>query len=834
MTLVPPYIDDPTVSTRQTSRYENTIRMNDFRIEFEPQVTFNSAAGLLLGLIVIWGIVRRCGGAPLGVSRRIGLVSLRIGTTILLCSLLLNPVKISESSGGKNRPEVFYLLDSSQSMSVGDGESRWNQSLQMIRDSLQNGNELLANISLFRFGQRLAAVEPSMWQQAAGEFLPTDSDTQLAAALRQLTSRFGRTPPGAVVVFSDGRARDAGDLESLALHFSKIKVPVHVVPIGVAGKGGDLAIVGAVSPQKVRKNSQIEVRVFLRSYGFEESRCNLVVSAVDRSGVRRKLNSLPITVRSGIQSFVTNYQSGEVGQKIEVSVTTLPGEMSVENNRYQFNMQVDRTKVRVLYVEGSPQPSLSFNAVGGGAQRQSRGPHTHLQNALTADPDIECVALVAVPGTRRLQRISENPGADVNRGFPESVAELAAFDAIIISNTSRRSFTDEQLEWIEQWIEKRGGGLCMLGGPNGFAAGGWKEEIIGRMLPIEMNEAATEWLPSKVVKLFPTTGTSSHPIWHFVENENLNREILKKIPEFTGFHQGHQVKSDAHATLMSTTGDSDQGASLLTIGAYGKGRTMAFSVPATPPWAREFIENWGEGDHRYFAKFWRNVVYWLTEDSSIGRRRLVAKSDQAFYRPTEKVTITAGAYDESSNRTSAYRLVAMIEPQGPQSESDSVWSPFRWPEGIPRTSGETGPYIAWGEEFDFPRGTEELDYAMKLELGPAPAAAAATQSMRLELTAYENSTQVDSTSLDLRVVHDPYELQNPFPEHEQLFKIANLSRGEILPDVNSIREMLKRLPVPPQSTIVRKSPWWSQPWIFGTLMILLTIEWFWRRRLGLA
>lgn len=808
--------------------------MNDFRIEFQPPLDLSTIGICLLGAILVWMVARRLTGTAIKVSQRGGLVFLRLLTAVLLIALLANPVKLHETTGSKNLADVFYLLDSSQSMSVGDNGSRWTRALGMIRDSQHGNGEPLANVSLFRFGQRLAAVEPVVWQKTNADFAPTDSDTQLAAGLRQLTSRFGRTPPAAIVVFSDGRARDAADLEKVSAHFAKMKVPVHVVPVGEAGKGGDLAIVGVVSPPKVRKNSQVEVRVFLRSYGYDDQRCELTVTSVDRQGTRRKLNSMPVTVRSGIQSFTTSYQSGEINQKVEVALTPLPGEMSAENNRYSFDVAIDRTKIRILYVEGGPQLSFSFNASAAANPLISRGPHTDLQNALVADPDIECVVLAAMPGNRKLQRLGDGQGSGFNRSFPETIAELAAFDAIIISNAARRAFTDTQLDWIEQWIEKRGGGLCMVGGPNSFATGGWKDEVIDRMLPIELGDSASEWNPTGGVKLIPPAAVAHHPVWHIVENERANRDILQSIPAVTGIHKGHRPKTEANSVVLANADDNGTNRPAIVAGAYGKGRTLAISVPTSPPWANEFVTNWGEGDHRYYAKFWRNVVYWLTEDSSIGRRRLIAKADQPFYRPTEKVSLTGGAYDESANRTATYRIVAMVEPQGNLNDADPVWSPIRWPDSIQRTSGETGPYIAWGEEFELPRVKGQLDYNLQLVLGPAPAAASATQSIRLELTAYEDTTQVDSTSLDLRIVHDPYEQQNPFPEHEQLFKVASASGGSVLNDVKSIREMLEKLPVPPRSSVIRKSPWWDQWWILGTILGLMTVEWFWRRHLGLG
>ena len=51
-----------------------------------------------------------------------------------------------------------------------------------------------------------------------------------------------------------------------------------------------------------------------------------------------------------------------------------------------------------------------------------------------------------------------------------------------------------------------------------------------------------------------------------------------------------------------------------------------------------------------------------------------------------------------------------------------------------------------------------------------------TQGLRIELTAYENNTQVDSTSLEVQILDDPSEQQNPLPDHDLLRRIAERVR----------------------------------------------------------
>ena len=125
---------------------------------------------------------------------------------------------------------------------------------------------------------------------------------------------------------------------------------------------------------------------------------------------------------------------------------------------------------------------------------------------------------------------------------------------------------------------------------------------------------------------------------------------------------------------------------------------------------------------------------------------MIATADKKFYRPGETISLSAVAFDEGANRTRDYSIVAMIEPAASSSDAISDYSPVRWPDGLQRTSGEEGPFIAWGEEFELAKGIGKEGYDIQLPIAEALSAAAATQALRVELTAYEDLTQVDSTS----------------------------------------------------------------------------------------
>jgi hypothetical protein len=844
-----------------------------------------AAAALLLGWIL---------GPANPVARRWSLWGLRAAILLIVVVVLLNPVKVDQLEGPKQHPEIFYLVDASASMQMGNPRSRWDESLATIRAAHQKAGDSPAVIKPFRFGQRLAAIEkPDQIGLASGQKLtitpassnnartpknvaPTDGDTRLLAALRQISSRFSRVPPQGIVLFSDGRVHDETGLEQIAAEFAKLKVPIHVVPVGDTGKGGDVAIAAVVAPPKVRKYTEVEVQVFVRSFGYEGQRSEVRLMELENGREGRQLASLPVTLQSGYQSVSLSFRADLNTRKLRVTIPALANEVSDRNNQLETELGIERTKIRVLYVEGSAQ---AMTAVRVGDRYQYRGPFSDLKQALTDDEDIECVVLSIPGGIGKPQRIAEFSQVDGVRGFPTTVAELSAFDAIILSDVAAESFTEKQLQWIEEWIGQRGGGLCMVGGEHSFASGGWDQTPLSKMLPVEMLPGSADWVPGETIRIVPDLPPAPHPLWTLVADEKQNRRIVETFPAISGVNRWAGARPNL-TTVLATTAVSGSPVAVsqelpLTIrsiqtaigalaapaaappaaggangselpaivaGRYSRGRTLAIAFPITSPWADEFVQKWGqEGDNRYYGKFARNLVYWLTENSAIGRRRLVASADKRFYRPGETITVRAATYDESAAPTRNYRVEAAIEPPSSAgAEIDETYSPVRWPVGLPRPADLEGNYVPWGEYLTLQLGgaaaseTAQPLHAIQLPLAEALTSGASSQSLRIELTAYEDQTQVDSTSLDVQILHDPFEQQNPFPNHELLSRVATASGGKVLRSADDLANVLNDVPVNVGPPIIKRAPLWSNFWVWGLLLGLLTAEWCWRRSLGLA
>jgi uncharacterized membrane protein len=751
---------------------------------------------------------------------------------VALVLIGLNPVHVAVTPGSVHRPEVHVLLDASQSMLLGTPESRWQEGTTLLRTALdrQQGH---ADVRVHRFGQRLVPVDLDTFLAGSELARPDDADTQLGAAFRQLAGRLGREPPAGVVVVSDGRVRDPEKVDEMASQWRKLHVPVHVVPLGRVAEGGDVAIVAAVAPAKARKQAQVEVDVFLRSFGFAGQRVELQLQALDETGnVRRVLTTLPVTLQDGVQPLTLAFRTEPDLKRLRLHIPPAPNDLAPGNNDFPLEIEIDRTKIRVLMLEGSADLGFTRPArVVAEPGEDSDAAYAPFRDALLADADVQCTVYVVPQGGAEPQRVLTKETAHLGRAFPQTAAELLAYDAIVLSNVPRSALSDEILGWVEEWIGKRGGGLLVAGGPRSFGAGGWTGTAIERMLPVEIS-GAVDWELAPAV--LEPTGTDLHPMWRLFEDERATRAALRTLPEALGRNNWVRVKPQSGTLLGAQKAGAGAGTPpLFAVGAYGRGRTAALATPLSAAWSPRFTRQWGEGDNRHFAKFARNMVYWLTETSAIGRRRLVANTDKRFYRPGETIAISAQTYDESANRTGRYRVEAMLEPRSLEGVGLPQF-PVKWPAGRPRPQSESGMPPSWGDPIGLHLDPETKDHLLTLPLVEALPNGSAGQAFKLELTAYEGQTQIDSGSLDVQVLSDPHEQQNPLPNRAFLSALARGTGGREFMDAQALADTLTDLPVTEAPPTVRRTPLWSRGWALGAFLALLAAEWFWRRWLGLA
>ncbi len=186
--------------------------------------------------------------------------------------------------------------------------------------------------------------------------------------------------------------------------------------------------------------------------------------------------------------------------------------------------------------------------------------------------------------------------------FPSSVDALEQYDVVIFSDVGKNTiqlypdmFTvpmgPDRLDVVRDFVAK-GHGFCMGGGWNCFEGirgiPGYHDTTVEKILPVNM-------LPyddrvEKPQGVTPVVVDSHHPVMAGIDGS---------WPLFLGYNK---VEAKDESQLIATI----DGNPFIVGGSYGKGRTMAFTSDLSKHWGTAFIE-W-----KYYAKFWRNAILWLS------------------------------------------------------------------------------------------------------------------------------------------------------------------------------------------------------------------------------
>ncbi len=721
-------------------------------------------------------------------NRRWSLLVLRSVALAGLTLLLLNPIDRRETVLPPRPPSVALLVDCSQSMTLGRDKSRIDQVKGTINLASASLGSESARVQLFRFGRRLAKV-PSL-----AELRATDDSSLLADALERLPPRVADDSPQAVVLFSDGAVGEDDRLMQLAAAYRELGVPLHAMAPDDDNLRGDVAITELVLPQRVTAGDQVIVQAVVQSHGFDGQRAVVSIVPADRPHAR-PLATLPITLGKQPVALELPVTADPAVGKLAIDVPLLDGEAVASNNRIEFQLTERQRKLRVLYMEGTAGTEYRW-----------------LRDALQEDPDIECLSMVVsnqYASRPRLQRVD-----DSYRGFPATREELFDFDVVICSDIPYGAFTPEQIAWTVEMVDRRGGGFAMVGGHTSFGSGGWDRTPWEKLIPFDMTGRRDYLTQTFSVEVPPAT--ESHPIWKLLDEPDKNRAALEAMPPFAGTNLIARVKPAA--TLLGQTASPLSRVGIMPVFAcesFGRGRTFAMASDTTFFWGQQFETRWGEGDNRYFRKFWRNVVRWLSENSRASQKRLQVHTDQVVYSPGEAIRITAEAFDEKMQPTAAYALTAKLFSVDASVDLQTAAASVESFDLQLQGGNVQGRYVG------------ELPAALSIDRDDP---SQPMQSVRLSVSAWDGDQEVASETVELQMLHDSSEWLDPQSRPETLTAVANAGGGRLLSNVSELSALLRSFKPPPGEVLVHTLPLWDRPFIWIMFLGTLALEWTLRRR----
>jgi uncharacterized membrane protein len=716
----------------------------------------------------------------LGLGQSWFLVLLRACVYGLLIFFLFGPALVEKRTAKLRRP-LTILVDSSQSMAFPasakpgpDGQPAKNR-LDLVRDTLLAGKEPLIqelsrdyDLHLYRFGTALEPIAPASISQLKAQ----DQGTRLLEVLQSAAREAGEQ--SGILLFTDGIAN--GDRKTLD---GAVSFPVPVFAIGVGDTEGftDVRIADLRAPEFAFRGREVKLDLTVQAYGLKGKTFPLYFNRG-----KNLITSRSITVDADPfeQKITFSFTPKEIGaHNFSLTIPNQPGEQITQNNQKDFKIDVQRDKIRVLTLSGSPAWNYRF-----------------LRMALKQDPLIELVSFVFLRTPTDSVDVPENQLSLIP--FPIDdifLEELKNFDVVVLDDFSHRAyFNPVYLDKVRDFV-RDGGGLAMLGGARAFDSGGYAESALKDVLPVELDGKGNYQTQGSVRATLTASG-KAHPITRLLPDPKGNEEAWAKMPPLTAFNQVRSAKGE---TLLSVgTNGSGPAAPLLTIGRFGKGRTLALMTDQA--WRWNFIAVGNRETPQNHLKLVRQAIRWLAQEPSFEQVQI---RPIPVSKPGEKIAIKLRVLkdDFTPTRQAAVQLRVI----GPEGEPSLVQTTADAEEG-----DYTGEYTP----------TREGSYRVEAEASLSG-----------------KTLGKDSASFSVAL---PYgETDDGRPRPELLKQIAAGSQGEYIPIKEWNEKTLDRIAAkleshaPSQIIEQRQTRLWSTLWPFAIILALLSIEWWMRRKWGL-
>ena len=435
--------------------------------EFRFDVTTGSfIAAALVGLVVVVAVLtyRRVRVNDGRLRDRIVLTSLRIAALALVLFCLFRPTLVVRAAVNQQNV-VAVLLDDSRSMQIADwaGKPR----ADFIRAQFGAPDSPLLKSLSDRFIVRVFRFSSSTGRVTAVKELTFDgAQTRLGTAMDGAREELAGLPVSGVVLVSDGADTSEASLSSALLGMKASKLPVFTVGVGSDKLPRDVQIDRVSTPRTVSKDASLMLDVVVTNTGYAGRTVTVDVEDEGRiigsQKVQLPSDGSPASVR-------VRATAGESGPRLfKFRVAPQDGEIVTQNNTRESLINVRDERARLLYYEGEPRLEMKF-----------------LRRAVADDKNLLVVSLQRTADNKYM-RLDGDPD-EVVGGFPKTREELFKYRGLILGSVEAAAFSADQLQMIADFVDRRGGGLLMLGGARSFGEGGYGGTPVADALPLAID-----------------------------------------------------------------------------------------------------------------------------------------------------------------------------------------------------------------------------------------------------------------------------------------------------------------------------------------------------------
>ncbi|MEP6916834.1 MAG: glutamine amidotransferase [Acidobacteriota bacterium] len=747
------------------------FQQGEFRLA--PSTGSYVAAIVAAGAVVV-AIAAYRGAAGRGSLRdRIVLSTLRVAVVLLVLVCLFRPV-LTVKAAVPQQNFLAVLIDDSRSMQIADWGTE--QRGTFVRQTFGSKDAALMKALSERFVLRTFRFSSSSARLSAPEELTfAGAQTKLGAALDGARQELAGLPLAGMVLVSDGADTTDVSLNDALLGLKAAAVPVFTVGVGRDRLSRDVQIDRVSTPRTALKGTSLVIDAVVTQTGYAGETVSLDVEdegrIVGSQEVKLAADGEPAAVR-------VRFTASDSGARLfRFRIAPRQGELVTQNNTREALIEVSDRREKILYYEGEPRPEMKF-----------------LRRAVEDDKNIDLITLQRTADNKYMRFLQdENPEA-LLAGFPKTREELFAYRGLILGSIEAGAFTGDQLRMIAEFVERRGGGLLMLGGPRAFAEGGYAGTPVADALPVTLERMARvpDILPVARLHVSPTRAGEAHGVTQIAPTEAASAARWKDMPILTSVNTIRAVKPGA-TILLSGTDEKRRDQVVLASQRYGRGKALAFPVQDSWHWQMDVKMSLEDQTHE---NYWRQLLRWLV-DGVPNPVDVHTTTDRV--EPGEQVTLVADVVDPTFVELNDARVVAHVTgPKGAVTDVPMQWTGER--------NGEYRGSFATADQGLYSAQVEGSRAGKTLGLGTTQVRAAPSDAEYFDAT-----------------MHAP-----------RLQRIAEETGGRFYTTdtVNAMAEDLKY--TGRGVTTVEEHELWHMPIVLFTLLLLIGAEWGYRRAVGLA
>lgn len=713
-------------------------------------------------------------GAQSSRRDRLVLAALRGTAIAVLLACLFRPMLLL-SEAVPQRNFVGVLVDDSRSMRVADAGGRTRGE---VASALMSADSSLPAELRRRFQVRLFRFSGSAERMDDVKGLTfTGGESRVGDALEQARSELESVPLSGLVVLSDGADNSNAAFGERLLALRARGVPVFTVGIGAERMERDVEIREVAAPHRTVEGSAFVADVVVRQRGYAGTSVPLIVEdetgVIAREEVRLPADGTDAPVRVRVTA------TGRGPRTLTFRVPRQVGELIDENNARRTMLDVLGRRDKVLYIEGEPRYEVRF-----------------VREAVAADSNLQLVVLQRT-AEKKFLRLNVDDAQELLQGFPSTRAELFKYSAVILGSIEASFFTREQLEMLADFVGVRGGGILFLGGRSAFSEGGYAGTALADVFPVVLETRAPSDTFFSPLRTQVTPAGAAHPVTQLATQPDA---ASKPSPILTvsvsSVNRIARVKPGAAVLLTGSAGDETaRGYTQPMLVHHRFGRGTAIALPVQDSWIWQMHADVPVEDPTY-RTFWRQLLRWVASDAP-GRLRL--QSDEDLVAPGRTVTVRAEVVDSAHLALNDATVSAsLIAPSGETRELPLEWA-------------------------------VERDGEYRARIAPESAGL-----YTVRVTATTRAGDVLTDSLFVRAADHGTEMFDAGMRGTLLKRIAEETGGRFYTP-STISTLPADLALSKRGvTVVNEMDLWDMPVVFLLLVTLVSAEWLYRKRRGLA